>query len=152
MIRRTLRVFSVTLTVCASLSAMEYSTTSNWLVDLNATPTQMEAIQKQFRGFDTAMIEVGYRYEAIKKAVRMGNYLLASYHWDKIKIAIDNGAIRRPARKLSAEIFFLEKIYPQFRNALHTNNNTKINEVFEQIKLSCNTCHSDQKVGFIVIK
>ena len=41
-----------------SLHGDNYSTTSNWLIDLNTTPTQMEAIQKQFRGFDTAMMEV----------------------------------------------------------------------------------------------
>lgn len=134
-----------------SLYGASYSTSSNWLIDLNATPTQMEAIQKQFRGFDTAMMEVGYRYEATKKAIKQGNYPLASYHWEKIKTAIDNGTIRRPARKSSAEAFFLEGIYPQFRDALRTNNTTKIHALFEQVKPSCNGCHTDQKIGFIVV-
>ncbi len=111
----------------------------------------MEAIQKQLRGFDTAMVEVGYRYEATKKAIHQGNYPLASYHWEKIKTAIDNGVIRRPARKSSAEAFFLEGLYPQFRDALRTNDTTKINNLFDQVKATCNACHIDQKVGFIRI-
>lgn len=134
------------------LFGASYSTSANWLVDLNTTPAQMEAIQKQFRGFDTAMMEVGYRFEATKKAIQEGNYPLASYHWDKIKTAIDNGTIRRPARKSSAETLFLEGIYPQFRDALRTHDSAEINRLFEQVRPSCNACHLDQKVGFIIVK
>jgi len=134
------------------LLSAEYSTASNWLIDLNTTSVQMEAIQKQFRGFDTAMLEVGYRYEATKKAIRAENYPLASYHWDKIKTAMDNGIIRRPARKESTEAFFFQVIHPQLRDALLSRDSTKINRLFEQVSPSCNACHTDQKVGFIVVE
>ncbi|MCX6052444.1 MAG: hypothetical protein NTZ60_08000 [Campylobacterales bacterium] len=134
-----------------ALYGASYSTSANWLVELNTTSVQMEAIQKQFRGFDTAMMEVGYRYAATKKAMSEGNFSLASYHWDKIKTAIDNGTIRRPARKSSSEIFFLDGIYNEFRDALQSKNSVKINQIFTQVAPLCNACHNDQKVGFIVI-
>ena len=134
-----------------SLYAGNDSTTSSWLIDLNSTPAQMEAIQKQFRGFDTAMIEVGYRYEATKKAVQEGNYPLASYHWEKIKTAIDNGTIRRPTRKGSAETFFLSSLHPAFAELLRSHDSSKIRAMFPAVKSACNACHSDQNVGFITI-
>ena len=51
-----------------------YSTSSQWLMDMDVVDDRFRAIQKQFRGFDTAMMEVGYRYEAIKKALFLHNY------------------------------------------------------------------------------
>lgn len=139
-------------TTLLSLYGAEYSTSSSWLIDLNSTPAQMEGIQKQFRGFDTAMMEVGYRFEATKKAIDEGNYPLASYHWEKIKTAMDNGTIRRPARKESSNLFFLDSIHPTFSEVLKSGNTLKIRSAFTTVKSACNACHVDQKVGFIIVK
>lgn len=140
------------LLLALPLLGAEYSATSNWLIDLNATSAQMEAIQKQFRGFDTAMLEVGHRYEATKKAIHQGNYPLAAYHWEKIKTAIDYGVMRRPTRKMASEVFFLNGIYPEVRNALVSGDSKQIHRTFESVRHTCNGCHADQKVGFIVVE
>jgi hypothetical protein len=130
----------------------EYSTASRWLADLNSTPEQMEAIQRQFRGFDTAMMEVGYRYEAIQKAIDRGNYPLATYHWEKIRTAMETGIIRRPSRKESAEAFFLHSIHPAFAEILRSHDTQKIRATLPAVQSACNACHADQKVGFITIE
>lgn len=134
------------------LFGAEYSTTSNWLCDLNSTSVQMNAVQKQLRGFDTAMMEVGYRYDATKKAIDKGNYPLAQYHWEKIKTAMDNGIIRRPARKESAEAFFLHSLHPAFAEILRSRDSQKIRSTLSTVQSACNACHVDQKVGFIVVE
>ncbi|MDD3771013.1 MAG: hypothetical protein PHV10_10440 [Sulfuricurvum sp.] len=134
------------------LVGAEYSTSSHWLVDLNSTPEQMRAIQQQFRGFDTAMMEVGYRYEATRKAISEQNFPLASYHWEKIKTAMELGTIRRPARKESAEAFFLRSLHPAFAEVLRSHNAPQIRAMLPTVQSACNACHSDQNVGFIHIE
>lgn len=138
--------------LCCALFGGGYSTKADWLVDLNDTASQMQAIQKQLRGFDTAMAETGVRYEATKAAIHQGNYPLARYHWEKLKVAIDNGTIRRPARKDAAQSYFLEPVWPQVDAALRSGDAKRIQKSFEPVKAVCNACHVDQKVGFIVVE
>ncbi|MGE0738330.1 hypothetical protein [Sulfurimonas sp.] len=38
-----------------------YSTHSSWLMNINSTKGRFMAVEEQLRGFDTAMVEVGYR-------------------------------------------------------------------------------------------
>jgi hypothetical protein len=129
-----------------------YSTHYSWVMNINSTEGRFMAVEKQFRGFDTAMMEVGYRYENIKKAIGGKNYELALYHWQKIKTAIENGYIRRPNRKESSEAFFLHSVYSEFENLLQSKNSAKIEDGFVGIKNHCNACHVNQKVGFIVVE
>ena len=80
-------------------AANNYSTKSNWLMDTNSSEQKFKAIQKQLRGFDLAMVEVGYRFNSFYFALKDKNYDLAHYQWDKIKKAIENGIERRPANR-----------------------------------------------------
>ncbi|MGE3612829.1 MAG: hypothetical protein AB7G20_05075 [Sulfurimonas sp.] len=129
-----------------------YSTHSSWLMNINSTKGRFMAVEEQLRGFDTAMVEVGYRYEALKKALSFRNYELADYHLEKIKTAIELGYIRRPARKDASQKYFLNSVYKEFQEALKTKNDTMIINSFDNLKNSCNACHVNQKVGFIVIE
>ncbi|DAB41083.1 MAG TPA: hypothetical protein CFH81_01945 [Sulfurovum sp. UBA12169] len=129
-----------------------YSTKANWLMDINSTDSRFEAVQEQFRGFDTAMMEVEYRYKSIKKALEGKNYELALYHWQKIKTAIENGYIRRPIRKEASQNYFLNKTFKEFQDSLESKNSAKIEKRFSYVKDYCNACHMDQKVGFIVVE
>ena len=128
-----------------------YSTKAEWLMDINDTDKRFEAIQKQFRGFDTAMMEVGYRYEETKKAITSKNYPLAEYHWDKLKVAVDNGIIRRSARKESVNSFLFGGVWQDLKRVLKTPNEKAVNDAFAVIRPTCNGCHEDQKVGFIKV-
>ena len=80
-----------------------YSTKSNWLLQTQGSEQKFKAIQKQFRGFDLAMVEVGYRFNSFYFAIKDENYDLAHYQLDKIKKSIENGIQRRPKRRENSE-------------------------------------------------
>lgn len=125
---------------------------SNWLMHMDNNEKKFDAIQKQFRGFDTAMIEVGYRYDAIKKTLETKNYQLAHYHLEKMKLSIENGYIRRPAREKASQNYFLNTTFKEFQEALSLRDANSIVAKFSDMKNSCNACHADQKVGFIIVE
>src|SRR3989337_341058 len=81
--------------------AKENNTTQgNWIKGTEAE--QIKTIEKQFRGFDNAMVETGYRYQELYWAGQDQNWEYADYQLEKIKTAIENGLERRPKRAKSA--------------------------------------------------
>jgi len=138
-------------TSCYLSAANNYSTKSNWLLDTNTTELKFKAIQKQFRGFDQAMIEVGYRFNSFYFAIKDKNYDLAHYQWDKIKKAIENGIIRRPKRAQNSKSMFLDTQYNSMKEALNSKDDKRIWKTYESSKMICNACHVSEKVPFIEV-
>ena len=128
-----------------------YSTSSNWLVETNSTQEKFEKIQRQFRGFDLAMVEVGYRFNSLYFALKEQNYPLANYQLDKIKKAITNGIERRPKREQNSKVMFLETQYKQMKEALAKKEPNQIWKEYNQTKVSCNACHVAENVPFIEV-
>jgi hypothetical protein len=128
-----------------------YSTSSNWLMDTNTSEQKFKAIQKQFRGFDLAMVEVGYRFNSFYFAIKDKNYDLAHYQWDKIKKTIENGIQRRPKRKTNSETMFLDTQYKTMKEALNKKDEKPIWKEYEKSKQVCNACHKAVKVPFIKV-
>ena len=133
------------------LAQNNYSTTSNWLLETKTDTQKFKAIQKQFRGFDLAMVEVGYRFNSFYFAIKDKNYDLANYQWDKIKKAITNGTHRRPKRKTNSEVMFLNTQYKTMKTALTKKNDKRIWQEYSQVKQSCNACHTAERVPFIKV-
>lgn len=133
------------------LAQNNYSTTSNWLLETKTDTQKFKAIQKQFRGFDLAMVEVGYRFNSFYFAIKDKNYDLANYQWDKIKKAITNGTHRRPKRKTNSEVMFLNTQYKTMKIALNKKNDKLIWQEYSQVKQSCNACHAVERVPFIKV-
>lgn len=133
------------------LAQNNYSTTSNWLLETKTDTQKFKAIQKQFRGFDLAMVEVGYRFNSFYFAIKDKNYDLANYQWDKIKKAITNGTYRRPKRKTNSEVMFLNTQYKTMKTALTKKNDKRIWQEYRQVKQSCNACHTAERVPFIKV-
>ena len=79
----------------------------DWITGAPGDAARFERIERYLRGFDQAMWEVGDRYEKLHEALERGNYELALYHWDKIKLTIENGTLKRPARKANADAMLL---------------------------------------------
>ncbi|HMU04502.1 MAG TPA: hypothetical protein PJ990_12805, partial [Saprospiraceae bacterium] len=77
--------------------------TGDWIIGTEAD--RIKTIEKQFRGFDNAMVETGYRYQELYWAGHDENWQYADYQLEKIKIAIEYGLERRPKRAKSAEHF-----------------------------------------------
>lgn len=105
-------------------------------------------IEKQFRGFDLAMKEVGYRYNELYFAGVDENWDYAKYHLEKIKTAIDNGLERRPKRALSAK-GFVEYSIPTLMKTVQERDKESFLKEFEMFRQSCNSCHIQEKVEFM---
>lgn len=54
------------------------------LLAAESDDTRLQLIQKQFRGLDQPMWEVGERYGGLHDALLRQNPELAAYHWEKI--------------------------------------------------------------------
>jgi hypothetical protein len=146
-----MKIFLLLGLLFISASANSYSTSSNWLLETNSTKEKFEKIQKQFRGFDLAMVEVGYRFNSFYFALKDKNYPLANYQLDKIKKAISNGTERRPKREHNSKVLFLKSQYKKMKEALNKENQTDIWQEFNQTKVSCNVCHIAENVAFIKV-
>jgi len=112
---------------------------------------KLRTIEKQFRGFDNAMVETGYRYQELYLAGQDENWEYADYQLEKIKIAIENGLERRPKRAKSAE-HFLTYVLPEMKKSLESKDTTAFNKSFQILTLDCNSCHAMEKVPFFTVK
>lgn len=121
----------------------------NWIK--GSESDQITTIEKQFRGFDKAMIETGYRYQELYWAGKDKNWEYADYQLDKIKVAIEYGLERRPKRAKSAE-HFLKLGLPEMKKAIKSKDNALFNKEFKTMTINCNNCHSMEKVPFFTVK
>lgn len=112
---------------------------------------QIKIIEKQFRGFDNAMVEVGYRYQELYWAGQDENWEYAEYQIEKIKIAIENALERRPKRAKSAE-HFINTILPEMKKSVQSNNISLFNKNFQSLTIHCNNCHAMENVSFFNVQ
>ncbi len=123
---------------------------SGWLKTL-PPDKQIEAIDRQFRGFDMAMFEVNYRYTEMYFAGMEGNWDYALYTGEKIAWAIQNGYERRPKRRENAEQIFFREAYPQVLDAIRKKNIALFKERVDALRHACNACHGAEGVPFIKV-
>lgn len=112
---------------------------------------QIKTIEKQFRGFDNAMVETGYRYQELYWAGQDQNWEYADYQLEKIKIAIENGLERRPKRAKSAE-HFLNYVLPEMQKSIQSKDTVIFNIGFQTLTVNCNSCHAMEKVPFFNVQ
>ena len=112
---------------------------------------KLETIENQFRGFDMAMVETGYRYQELYWAGQDENWGYADYQLEKIQKAIENGLERRPKRAQSAQ-HFLTCTAHQMKDALKKKDTVVFNKNFQVITNSCVSCHAMEKVPFFTVK
>ena len=112
---------------------------------------QIKTIEKQFRGFDNAMVETGYRYQELYWAGQDQNWEYADYQLEKIKIAIENGLERRPKRAKSAE-HFLTYVLPEMKKSIESKDKMIFNKNFQTMTINCNSCHAIEKVPFFNVQ
>jgi len=145
----------ILMTILLSLGCLfaqnNYSTKSNWLLETKSEDKKFQAIQKQLRGFDLAMVEVGYRFNSFYFAIKDKNYDLANYQLDKIKKSMVNGIIRRPAREQNSKTMFIDTQYKAMKKALESKDDKLIASEYETTKRVCNACHEAENVPFIKV-
>ena len=123
---------------------------SGWLKKV-PPDQQIDAIDRQLRGFDMAMFEVGYRYIEMYFAAIEGNWDYALYTGEKMAWAIQNGYERRPRRRVNAEELFFKEAYPQVLDAIRKKDIALFKERVDVLRNACNACHTAEKVPFIQV-
>ncbi|MCL1124747.1 hypothetical protein [Shewanella surugensis] len=145
--------FSVVLVFCLMMIPLEAKeeaiASKHWITEMETNTERFERIERYLRGFDQTMWEVGERYEKLYQALKDDNFDLALYHWAKIKVTIENGLMKRPARKMNAEAIFLSTTWPDVNSAFNSKNNTKAWKGFFKARSACMACHFAEKVSFI---
>jgi hypothetical protein len=111
---------------------------------------KFKLVSKHLRGFDSTMVEVGYRYTELFWAGRDENWEFAAYQLDKIRHTIDLGTERRPKRAASAENFMTNTV-PMMSEAIAKKDSALFEARFKQLTLSCNMCHSMEKMPFVQV-
>lgn len=134
--------------VGAATEAEELSQ-NDWLLRAENDTARFRSIQRQMRGFDQPMWEIGERFERLHDALRRENYELAVYHWDKIKTTIENGVAKRPARGENARSLFLGDSWAQIRAAFASGDRRKAWEGFDKARTTCQSCHQAEKLEFM---
>ncbi|WP_026712764.1 hypothetical protein [Flavobacterium daejeonense] len=120
-----------------------------WIV--GTEQQKLEKIENQFRGFDNAMVETGYRYQELYWAGQDKNWEYAEYQLEKIQKAIENGLERRPKRAKSAA-YFLTSVLPEMKKSLEKKDSLVFNKSFQDLTVNCNNCHAMEKVPYFSVK
>ncbi|MBL8949775.1 MAG: hypothetical protein JNK82_03300 [Myxococcaceae bacterium] len=107
-------------------------------------------IARQLRGFDVAMVEVGYRYGELHWAGQDGDWAFASYQLQKIRTALANGVERRPKRGPSARM--LEGALGGVEEAVAAKDPALFTARFTALTGSCNACHLAEQVPFVHVR
>jgi hypothetical protein len=117
---------------------------------LKGTPHEkLDVVAGQLRGFDMAMVEVGYRYQELYWAGLDKNWEYAAHQTEKIKQAIEYGLVRRPKRTESAEKFLQH--LPAMDSVVKRQDTTAFLPAFRMLTKQCNACHRDEKVKFFTV-
>jgi hypothetical protein len=122
----------------------------NWLVGLKPE-ARIPAIQRQFRGFETTMAEVAYRYGELYFGALEGNWEYAGHMAMTLADALRLGLEREPARRANAENLFLKSALPPLVDAIKKKDAALFKERFETLRAACTSCHAAEKHAFIRI-
>jgi hypothetical protein len=115
------------------------------------TNEKLETLAKHHRGFDVAMVEIGYRYNELYYAGKENNWKYAKYLAEKIKTATDNAMERRPKRRANAEAMFLNGPYRELMDVIQKEDASRFDAAFQALTESCNRCHVAEEVTFIKV-
>jgi hypothetical protein len=111
--------------------------------------TRFALVAKHLRGFDMAMVEVGYRYAELSWASRDRNWGYAAYQLGKIETAVANGIERRPGRATSAQM--LAGAVGQVKAAIGNRDGSALDAAISSLTTTCNACHRAEEVSFITV-
>jgi hypothetical protein len=114
----------------------------------NARPA---AIERQFRGFETTMAEVSYRYTEMYFGAIDGNWGYAEHMAGRMNDALTTGLERRPQLRKNAEALFLKSAYPQVLEAIKARDVNLFKQRIETMRTACTACHAAEQHPFIKI-
>ena len=118
---------------------------SSWLT--GSAAERFATIERQLRGLDQAMAEIGYRYGELVVAAHERNWDYAVYQTEKIDLALRLALERRPARAASA-MPFLEKSLPAVAAAIGSRDGATLDGALAALEAGCVQCHRAEDVLF----
>ncbi len=121
-----------------------------WLKRLGPD-ARVAAIERQFRGFETTMAEVAYRYTEMYFGAVDGNWPYAEHMAGKMGDAFTAGFERRPQFKKNADALFLKTAYPQVLDAIKAKDLAVFKQRLETLRAACTACHAAEMHPFIKI-
>jgi len=108
-------------------------------------------IEKQLRGLDKTMAEVGYRFTELYFAGKEHNWDYAKYQAEKMDLAIRLGLERRPKRAQSAQFFLADEI-PVMLKAIESKDDETFQKGMDRMRSSCMKCHNLEKVPYFTVE
>jgi hypothetical protein len=108
-------------------------------------------IEKQLRGLDKTMVEVGYRFTELYFAGKEHNWDYAKYQAEKMDLAIRLGLVRRPKRAQSAQFFLTDDI-PAVLKAIESKDDETFQKGMDRMRSSCMKCHNLEKVSYFTVE
>ncbi|MCC6753086.1 MAG: hypothetical protein IT266_03770 [Saprospiraceae bacterium] len=112
---------------------------------------KLEMIERQLRGFDVAMVEIGYRYQELYWAGVEKNWDYAQYQLEKIALVMECGLERRPRRRASAEDF-LRNALPPVKASAEARDSMRFFVSFDSLTAGCNQCHAKEKLPYFAVR
>ena len=109
------------------------------------------AIERQLRGFETAMAEVSYRYTEMYFGAVDGNWDYAAHMGQTMGSALTSGLERRPQFRKNADALFLKAPYPQVMEAIKAKDLALFKQRLETLRAACTACHAAEAHPFIKI-
>jgi hypothetical protein len=111
---------------------------------------QQLQLERQLRGLDVAMLEVGHRYAELYWASGDANWEAAAYQLQKIRLAIELGLERRPQRAPSARAFLAGPL-ASLDATVAARDAASFAERFRELTAGCNSCHATERVAFFEV-
>jgi hypothetical protein len=112
---------------------------------------KLKQVEKQLRGFDKTMAEVGYRFSELYFAGQDRNWEYANYQAEKIQAAIRLGLERRPKRAASAQAFLNDDL-PAMVRVIKAQEPLAFTEGITNLRMACMRCHVSEKLPYFTVE
>lgn len=115
----------------------------DWLI--GSAEERFDKVERQLRGLDQAMAEIGYRYGELVIAGRERNWDYAKYQAEKIDLSLKLALERRPKRAPSSQPFLNEDL-PTVLQAIQFKDAQQLDRALERLHNSYVACHRAENV------
>lgn len=122
---------------------------NEWLI--GSTGAQLHTVERQLRGLDVAMAEIGYRFTELYFAGLDENWDYANYQTQKIDLALRLALERRPRRAQSSQPFLNEDL-PFVSETIKTRDPAKFRQAMDRLRTGCMKCHTNENVPYFTVE
>jgi hypothetical protein len=122
---------------------------NEWLI--GTAGAQLHTVERQLRGLDVAMAEIGYRFTELYYAGLDANWDYATYQAQKIDLALRLALERRPKRAQSSQPF-LDEDLPFVSEAIRTRDPAGFRQGMDRLRTGCMKCHTDENVPYFTVE